>query len=151
MSAPTRLWLAAQHHKAFLNGGWAWVRTDGSDLTGYAGGERRTTRARMTLQGLVKALEGVTGQVQVHASGPDAAVLAGLLTPPDEPPADDPDLRKVLAPRLAALTLLRIEAAPQTRLAFTQAWADTASERAKARGPFVVAIPRPNLAKAPAK
>ena len=53
-----RIWIAASHDAAHLNGGWAFVRA-GGEVHGVAGGDRRTTRARSALSGFVAALKGV--------------------------------------------------------------------------------------------
>jgi hypothetical protein len=42
----------------------------------------------------------------------------------------------------------RAEPAPGTPTAFAAAWADLARDRAKDKGAFTAAIPKPNLAKA---
>jgi hypothetical protein len=42
----------------------------------------------------------------------------------------------------------RAEPAPKTPAAFAAAWADLAQGRAKDKGSFQAAIPKPNLAKA---
>jgi len=52
-----RLWIAAAHDPAHKNGGWAFVQADGELVTGWAGGDRRTTRARMALAGLAAVLK----------------------------------------------------------------------------------------------
>lgn len=147
--APARLWIAAAHDAAHRNGGWAWVRANG-EVLGWAGGERRTTRARMALAGFLSSLKDLpAGDFSVAAPRPDALVLHTLLKPPADPPADDLDLRAALAKALAgrAWTLAIGDADGPTPMTFTAAWADTASEKAKMGGAFAVAIPRTNLAK----
>ena len=147
-----RLWVAASHDPAHRNGGWACVRSGDGDAIGRAGGDRRTTRARMALAGLLEALKDVPGgaPLAVVAPHPDALVLHTLLKPPAEPPVDDPDLRAALATALAgrAWTLAVGDPAGPTPCAFAAAWAETASEKAKMGGAFVNAIPKTNLAKA---
>jgi len=149
MPAPHRLWLAATHHKAFLNGGWAFVRAVGADITGAAGGERRTTPVRMALAGLAEALKDLpAGEAVLHVDAADAARLSPLFG--GEPPADE-DLAPY-APLVAALAaravrVTRIADPAGTPLAFARAWADLASDKAKAAGPFRAPIPKTNLAK----
>jgi len=146
----TRIWIAASHHPAHRNGGWAFVRAEAEPL-GRAGGERRTTRGRMALAGFLSALKDVpAGALAVVAPRPDALVLHTLLKPSADPPADDLDLRAALAKALTgrAWTLAVGDPAAATPTAFVIAWADMASEKAKASGPFEHAIPKPNLAKA---
>ena len=86
-----RLWVAASHDPAHRSGGWAFVRAGDGDPTGRAGGERRTTRARMALAGFLAALKDVAAgaPLAVVAPRPDALVLHTLLKPPAEPPARD--------------------------------------------------------------
>ncbi len=145
-----KLWLAASHDKAHRNGGWAFVR-EGSPVAGWAGGERRTTRARMALAVLAIAVRDLASDtpLSVIAARPDALVLHGLLKPPADPPADDPDLRAELAKALSgrAWTLALGDPTGPTPLKFAAAWADLAAEKAKTGGAFVAAIPRTNLAK----
>jgi hypothetical protein len=146
--AALRIWIAATHDRAHRNGGWAFVRDDGPPV-GWAGGERRTTRARMALAGLATALKGAaSGPVAVTAPATDARVLVTLLKPPEEPPTEDLDLRAELAKLLAGRAwTLAVGAGPDTPVAFVEAWADFASEKAKGGGAFAAAIPKPNLAK----
>lgn len=145
-----RLWIAASHDPAHRNGGWAFVRA-GAELVGAAGGERRTTRARMALAGFAAALKDTHAgaPVAVIAPRPDALVLHQLSRPPADPPGEDLDLRAVLAQALTgrAWTLATGDPQAATPLAFAAAWADLASDKAKTGGPFTAAIPRPNLAK----
>lgn len=146
-----RLWIAAAHDAAHRNGGWAFVRKDGEAM-GRAGGDRRTTRARMALAGFLSALKDLPAgaALVVVAPRPDALVLHTLLKPPAEPPADDLDLRALLAKALEgrAWTLAVGDPAGPTPISFAAAWADLAGEKAKAGGAFENAIPRTNLAKA---
>ncbi|MBI1196898.1 MAG: hypothetical protein GC203_03470 [Phenylobacterium sp.] len=146
-----RIWLAAAHDAAHRNGGWAFVRANG-EVSGRAGGDRRTTRARMALSGFAAALEGLAADeaLAVVAPRPDALVLHTLLKPPADPPQDDLDLRGVLAKALAdrAWTLAVGDPNGPTPAAFAAAWAGQASEKAKMGGAFVAAIPKTNLAKA---
>jgi hypothetical protein len=126
------------------------VRADG-ELTGRAGGDRRTTRARMALAGLAAALRDLPAGVgpAVVAPRPDALVLHTLVKLPADPPTDDLDLRAELAKLLAgrAWTLAIGDPKAATPLAFAAAWSDLASDKAKMGGAFVNAIPKPNLAK----
>jgi ribonuclease HI len=122
-----RIWLAATHHKAFLNGGWAYVRQDGAELRGAAGGERRTTREAMAQAGLVAALKDLPkgAAVVVHAAKADADALSGM----------------------AGIKLAVVKPEPRTPLAFADAWAELASDKAKMAGAFASAIPKANLTK----
>jgi hypothetical protein len=146
-----RLWLAAAHDPAHRNGGWAFVRADGSEVSGWAGGDRRTTRARMALAALAAACKDLPSGLAPAVAAPraDALVLHTLVKPPAEPVTEDLDLRAALAKLLAGrpwtLAIADPKAAPP--LAFAAAWADLAAEKAKTGGAFVNAIPKPNLAK----
>jgi len=150
VSGAVRLWIAASHDAAHRNGGWAFVRK-GTDIVARAGGDRRTTRARTILSGFVAALKDLPAgaALAVVAPRPDALTLHSLLKPPAEPPADDQDLRTVLAKALdgKAWTLAVADPEAPTPAAFAAAWADTASEKAKMGGAFQIAIPKTNLTK----
>lgn len=143
-----KLWIAAAQDPAHRNGGWAFVR---EAPIGWAGGERRTTRARMALAVLAIAVRDLAADtpLSVIAARPDALVLHGLLKAPAEPPTDDLDLRAELAKALSSRTwtLALGDPAGLTPLKFAAAWADLAAEKAKMGGAFVAAIPRTNLAK----
>jgi hypothetical protein len=146
-----RIWIAASHDAAHRNGGWAFVRA-GDEPQGRAGGERRTTRARVALAGFLAALKDVPpgAPLAVVAPRPDALVLHTLLKPPADAPGDDTDLRALLAKALEgrAWTLAVGDPDAPTPTSFAAAWADMASEKAKASGAFENAIPKTNLAKA---
>ena len=145
-----KLFIAASHDATYRNGGWAFVRT-GGEVTGWAGGDRRTRRARMTLAGFAAALKDLPagGALAVVAVRADALVLHTLLKPPADPPAEDVDIRATLAKLLTgrAWTLAVGDPKAPNPLAFATAWSDLASEKAKMTGPFTNAIPRSNLAK----
>jgi len=146
-----RLWIAAAHDPAHKNGGWAFVQADGAGVTGWAGGDRRTTRARMALAGLAAVLKDLPPGVgpAVMAPRPDALVLHTLVKPPAGPPAEDLDLREALLKALAGRpwTLAIADPKAAAPLAFAVAWADLAAEKAKMRGAFANAIPKTNLTK----
>jgi hypothetical protein len=145
------LWIAAHHDAGLKHGGWAFVRAEGAGPVGWAGGDRRTTRARMALAGFAAALKDTPAGAPLAVVAPraDALVLHTLLKPPEEPPADDLDLRAALAKALAGRvwTLALGDPGGPTPVAFAAAWAETAAAKAKAGGAFQVAIPRVNLAK----
>lgn len=123
----------------------------GSDVAAWAGGDRRTTRARMTLSGFLQALKDVPAgpALSVVAPRADALTLHTLLKPPAEPPEGDADLRAALQAALAGQDwrLAVGDPAAATPLQFAVAWADLASEKAKMGGGFNSAIPKTNLAK----
>lgn len=146
-----RIWIAASHDAAHLNGGWAFVRA-GAEVYGVAGGDRRTTRARTALSGFAAALKDVPAgeALAVVAPRTDAMVLHQLLKPPAEPPTTDLDLRAALTKTLTGRSWTLAVGDPDalTPHTFAVAWADMASEKAKMGGAFTAAIPRTNLAKA---
>lgn len=147
-----RLWIAASHDAAHRNGGWTYVRAGAGEPVAWAGGDRRTTRARMALTAFLAALKDLPADASLAVVAPraDALVLHTLLKPPADPPADDLDLRAVLQAALAGKTwtLAVGDPAGPTPAAFAAAWADTASEKAKMSGAFTNAIPKTNLARA---
>jgi ribonuclease HI len=154
MSALT-LWTAALCKPDPGYGGWAHVRrnADGT-LAGAAGGERRTTGARMVLTGLIEALTAladlpVDTAVTLHFADPNLSTE--LVTSDGAYALAEPEAwtaaRKLLAAR-PVLTLSPLnEATPAA--GFLQAWADFGLDTAKTRGTFKAAIPRPNLLKFP--
>lgn len=150
MTETVRLWIAASHDAAHRNGGWAFVRV-GAETVSRAGGDRRTTRARTILSGFLAALKDLPAGAALAVVAPraDALILHSLLKPPADPPAEDQDLRAVLTKALdgKGWTLAVGDPAGPTPAAFTAAWADTASEKAKMGGAFQIAIPKTNLAK----
>jgi hypothetical protein len=145
-----RIWVAASYDAGLSIGGWAFVR-DGAEPLGWAGGERRTTRARMTLAGFAAALKDLPpGEaLKVVAPETDARILHALAKPPAAPPQDNPDLRAALAKALAnrTWTVAVGDPAGATPAAFAAAWADLAREKARSGGAFTAAIPKTNLAK----
>ena len=154
MSALT-LWTAALCKPDPGYGGWAHVRrnADGT-LAGAAGGERRTTGARMALTGLIEALAAladlpVDTAVTLHFADPNLA--AELVASDGAYALAEPEAwtaaRKLLAARpVLTLSPLR-ESTPAA--GFLKAWADFGLDTGKTRGTFKAAIPRPNLMKFP--
>lgn len=154
-----RLWIAADHHAAFRCGGWAWVRAEGGDLAGQAGGARNITAGRNLLEGLAAGLAALPGdgEVAIHAADANLAralaalprIAAGGWKDAKGEPLADADLWQAIAARLSkrAYAAAHAPAAPATPMAFAAAWADLARDKAKAQGPFSSAIPKPNLAK----
>lgn len=153
MSTPIRIWTCADHHGAFLCGGWAYVRLVAGQLSGAAGGDRATTAHRMGLAGLAAALgelppaSAAPGPVLVHTSSAELAGFAALGL--GDAPGHDRDLWDLIVKALAGrrLTLVQVYVQPKTPLAFAAAWAELARDKAKARGGFRAAIPKSNLAK----
>ncbi len=125
--------------------------SSGGEAAGWAGGDRRTTRARMILAGFLAALKDAPAGATLAVVAPraDALVLHTLLKPPAEPPETDLDLRAALGAALAGQDwkLAVGDPAAATPLQFAAAWADLASDKAKMGGAFTAAIPKTNLAK----
>lgn len=151
MSTQTTLWVEISHHVAFRVGGWAFVRKDSGALSGHAGGDRRVTAERTALQALLAALKDVAGPARVFtAAAPILAIPARIAAAQagEDPPSEDLDL---WAQAMTALSSGRIEivrgAAGDRTSAFAAAWAELGRDRAKDKGPFTSAIPKPNLAK----
>lgn len=154
-----RLWTCADYHTAFRVGGWAWVRADGAELAGQAGGARNTTAGRNPLSGLAAALADLPGVAEVAIHTPDAGLARALKALPQiaaggwkdakGQPLADQDLWLAIAAKLTLrpYSAHQIPADPRTPMAFAAAWADLARDKAKAQGPFASAIPKPNLAK----
>jgi hypothetical protein len=152
MSTQTTLWLELSHHPAFRVGGWAYVRRgpDGA-LLGYAGGERRVTAERTALLALISALKDLRGPARLLTAAPLIAAVPGRIAAAqggEDPPSDDLDLWAQAMTALSGGSLEIARAAPGDRTsAFAAAWAELARDRAKDKGPFVSAIPKPNLMK----
>ncbi|MCR5875442.1 hypothetical protein LRS10_15375 [Phenylobacterium sp. J426] len=150
MTDTTRIWLAVSYAEPFRTGGWAHVRSVGGAATGQAGGDRRIGRQRLTLVALMAALKDAPGDVVLTtADALLAAVPERLSSTGDEAPTEDLDLWAQVAAAFKARTIRIVRQAPSPGgpVAFTNAWAEQARERAK-NGPFAFAIPKPNLAKA---
>jgi hypothetical protein len=155
MAASVRIWLEVAHHPGFRIGGWAFLRQNAREVSGTAGGARGVDLERTSLAAIAASLTGLASDTHVDLQSASPLVLAiprriAAAEAGDDPPSDNLDLwaqaatvlRRVrLAPRLA-------ETGPDTPSAFIAAWADFARDRAKDRGAFTSAIPKPNLAKA---
>jgi hypothetical protein len=174
MANPIRIWTCSVRHPVFRCGGWASVRVSQGLISGVVGGERNTTAARMALAGLAAGLSGLApigdsspaAPIIIHTPSPELAALAdflaggmepakragsGVSTDPKAGPDEDLDLwaQILAASKGRRLDVVRVSPQPDTPTAFAAAWADLAMDKAKARGPFTAAIPKPNLAKAP--
>lgn len=154
MNAPTAVWIELSHHAAFRVGGWACVRRepDGA-LSGYAGGERRVASERTALLALLAALRDVRGPARVLTAAPLIAAIPVRIAAAqagEDRPSEDLDLWAQAMTALAGAGggVVIARAAPGDRTsAFAAAWAELGRDRAKDKGPFVSAIPKPNLAK----
>jgi hypothetical protein len=128
------------------------VRREGDALAGQAGGERRTDAERMALAGLIAAL-GARGAapVRIHTAAPLVAALPERIRAAqagEAAPADNLDLWAQATTALAAGPVEILPASAAERpCAFVASWAEVARDRAKDKGPFSAAIPKPNLAR----
>jgi hypothetical protein len=152
MSAPDRLWLEISHHAAFRVGGWAFVRR-GESVTGQAGGARRLDLERTALSALVAALRGpFAGPVEIRTSSAELAAIPARIAAAEageDPPQDHLELWAEAAGLLRRTGAAISRSGPtEPASAFAAAWAAFARDRAKDKGPFESAIPKPNLAKA---
>ncbi|CAN7263053.1 hypothetical protein LJR225_001263 [Phenylobacterium sp. LjRoot225] len=155
MTTPITLWLEISHHAAFRVGGWAHVRRepDGA-VQGYAGGERRIDAERAALLGLIAALKDTRGAapVQVRTTSPLVAAIPARLKAAqagEDAPSENLDLWAQLTTALSATRVEVVAGAAQDRpTVFAAAWAEVGRDRAKDKGNFTAAIPKPNLAKA---
>lgn len=155
-----RLWIEINHQAPYRTGGWAWLRQDGKAVTGAAGGERDVDGETFCVHALGAALAGLPDDaaVALHLSDPlliegvrtmSARRAAGWTTASGDP---DPDAQaweavaKALTGR--ALSLVRTQPTDaRTPAGFAAAWAELGRDKAKTKGTFKNAIPRPNLAK----
>lgn len=152
MDPQTTLWLELSHHTAFRVGGWAYVRRDPDGaLLGYVGGERRVTGERTALQGLVAALKDVRRPARMWTSAALIAAIPARIAAAqsgEDAPAEDLDLWAQAMTALSAGPVEIALARPADRTSgFVAAWAELGRDRGKDKGPFVSAIPKPNLAK----
>ena len=155
MPALIRIWLEVAHHAGFRIGGWASVRLDAGVVSGSAGGERGMDLERTSLTAFSAALAGVAqgAQVELLTSSPSVLAIPGRVAAAEggeNPPTENLDrwAQATTALRRVRLVMRRCEPTPGAPTAFTTAWADLARDRAKDRGAFTAAIPKPNLAKA---
>lgn len=151
------IWIQTSFHPAFKCGGWAYVRRAAGEVVGQAGGARYTTPQRMALSALIAALKGLPpGAVAIQMDHGGVARIAALIAagrPPqrEEAPAEDLDLWAQLTAALAGRKPAFAIASPSkaSPTGFAAAWAELARDKANAKGAFVSAIPKPNLAKVP--
>lgn len=153
------LWTASLCRTDPGYGGYAFVRriageTGPAALKGAAGGERRTSAARMALTGLTEALASLSdlpaGQsVTLHFADP--ALAAELVKADGDYATAEPEAWAAARAAVAACPALSLAPLSTTAPAhgFLAAWADFGLDTAKTRGSFKAAIPKPNLLKFP--
>jgi len=157
--APIDLWIASLCRIDPGYGGWAYVRRpsgaiDPATIKGAAGGERRTSGAKMSLTALTEALASLSDlasdtPVTLHFADPE---LAAQLVSPDGAYAQaEPEAWAVARAAVAARPVLDLVPAQASAPAtgFLSAWAEFGLDTAKSRGSFKAAIPKPNLLKFP--
>lgn len=152
MDPQTTLWLELSHHAAFRVGGWAYVRRDPDGaLSGHAGGERRITAERTALRGLIAALKDARRPVRLRTAAPLVVAIPARIAAAragEAPPVEDLDLWAQVMTALAAGPVEFVAAPAGDRThGFAAAWAELGRDRAKDKGAFTSAIPKPNLAK----
>lgn len=153
MSGPIHILASAAFNPAYRCGGWSGVLKIDKGLTGFAGGERATTLRRMDMAGLGAMLRDLppTRPLAIQTTSQGLASLIEKRGNPRDTAEAEPDadlwsaVLKGLGDRLVRVSM--IPTTPRTSGAFVAAWADFATAKAKDKGPFVAAIPRPNLAK----
>jgi hypothetical protein len=153
MNAPVRIWLEIAHHEAFRIGGWAFVRTNGGEVSGTAGGERRIDPERTALAAMALRDLAPGASVELYTSSSRLLAIPARISAAnagENPPSENLDLWAQIATtlRVVCVRVSRAELAPRSGSAFAAAWADLARDRAKDKGAFTSAIPKPNLAKA---
>ena len=153
MPAQVRIWLEVAHHASFRIGGWAFVRRDAGEVSGTAGGARQVDLERTSLTAIAAALAGVASgaSVELETASPSVLAIPGRVAAAEageNPPAENLDLWAQVSTALRRVRLVMRKAAPGSPATFAAAWADFARDRAKDKGAFTAAIPRPNLAKA---
>ncbi|ATC32653.1 ribonuclease H [Caulobacter vibrioides] len=157
--AAVTVWIASLCRPDPGYGGWAYVRkmdgeTGAAAIKGAAGGERRTSAAKMSLLALTEALESLTDLP------PETAVtlrfldsdLAGQLVAADGAYATaEPDAWAAARAAVASRPALDLvpSSPSQASNGFLSAWAEFGLDTAKSRGSFKAAIPKPNLLKFP--
>ncbi|PIB93358.1 ribonuclease H [Caulobacter sp. FWC2] len=153
------LWIASLCRAEPGYGGWSYVRRlDGESgpeaIKGAAGGERRTSAAKMSLTALTEALQSPSDlpkdtPMTLRFADPD---LAGQLVASDGAYATaEPEAWAAARAALAARPVLELIPASPSAPAngFLNAWAEFGLDTAKSRGSFKAAIPKPNLLKFP--
>jgi ribonuclease HI len=153
------LWIASLCRQDPSYGGWTYVRrvegeTGAAAIKGAAGGERRTTGAKMSLTALTEALEGLSdlpADAAVTLRFSDLELAGQLVASDGEYAAAEPDAWAAARAAVAARPVLEMvpAAADDATNGFLAAWAEFGLDTSKSRGSFKAAIPKPNLMKFP--
>lgn len=157
--AAVTVWIASLCRLDPGYGGWAYVRkmdgeTGAAAIRGAAGGERRTTGAKMSLTALTEALQSLSDlpletPVALRFLDPE---LAGQLVAADGDYATaEPEAWAQARAAVASRPVLDLAPSSPTQATsgFLSAWAEFGLDTAKSRGSFKAAIPKPNLMKFP--
>jgi ribonuclease HI len=153
------LWIASLCRQDPSYGGWAYVRridgeTGAAAIKGAAGGERRTTTAKMSLTALTEALEGLSdlpADAAVTLRFSDLDLASQLVATDGDYATAEPDAWTAARAAVAARPVLEmVPASPgEEANGFLAAWAEFGLDTSKSRGTFKAAIPKPNLMKFP--
>ncbi|ADG11621.1 ribonuclease H [Caulobacter segnis] len=153
------LWIASLCRQDPSYGGWSYVRriegeTGAAAIKGAAGGERRTTGAKMSLTALTEALEGLSdlpADAAVTLRFSDLELAGQLVAPDGEYATTEPDAWAAARAAVAARPVLEMvpASAGDGTNGFLAAWAEFGLDTSKSRGSFKAAIPKPNLMKFP--
>lgn len=153
------LWTASLCRSDPGYGGWCFVRRHDSQagpdgIKGAAGGERRTTGARMSLTALTEALASLSdlpADTPVTLYFEDPALASELVAADGAYATAEPEVWATARAAVAARPALTLAPLPPSAPAagFLAAWADFGLDTAKTRGSFKAAIPKPNLLKFP--
>lgn len=155
--AAVTVWIASLCRPDPGYGGWAWVRrldgeTGASAIKGAAGGERRTSAARMSLAALTEALQGIAelpADTAVTLNFLDPALAGQLVASDGDYATAEPEIWAAARAAVAARPILELVPASPSDAAtgFLNAWAEFGLDTSKSRGSFKAAIPKPNLMK----
>lgn len=157
--AAVTVWIASLCRPDPGYGGWAYVRkmdgeTGAAAIKGAAGGERRTSGAKMSLLALTEALESLTdlpADVRVTLRFLDADLAGQLVAADGAYATTEPDVWTAARAAVASRPVLDLvpSSPSQASNGFLSAWAEFGLDTAKSRGSFKAAIPKPNLMKFP--
>lgn len=153
------LWIASLCRQDPSYGGWSYVRridgeTGAGAIKGAAGGERRTTAAKMSLTALIEALEGLSDlpvDAAVTLRFSDLELASQLVASDGDYATTEPETWATARAAVAARPVLEMIPSSPDDVAngFLAAWAEFGLDTSKSRGTFKAAIPKPNLMKFP--
>jgi hypothetical protein len=157
--ASVTVWIASLCRPDPGYGGWAFVRkldgeTGAAAIKGAAGGERRTSGAKMSLVALTEALQSLTDlapDTKVALRFLDPALAGQLVAADGDYATAEPETWSQARAAVAARPALDLvpSSPSEATSGFLTAWAEFGLDTAKSRGSFKAAIPKPNLMKFP--